>query len=157
MPGPPKKPTALKVLEGNPGRQRLNKAEPKFTGDATCPAWLSPEAKAEWKRIAPAPKNLGLLTNADRATMAGYCSCWADFREAEEKLLLFGHTVKRGSEERGYEEISSPYVAIKVKALQTMLRYMQQLGFTPASRASLVTPDKQGGGFAEWQRKKHGA
>ena len=40
------KPTALKVLEGNPGKRPLNDREPVPPRAALkCPAWLLPEAK----------------------------------------------------------------------------------------------------------------
>lgn len=47
------KPTAIKVLEGNPGKRELNEYEPKPAKKAPrCPSWLEDEAKKEWKRTA---------------------------------------------------------------------------------------------------------
>lgn len=47
------KPTAMKELEGNPGKHPLNTSEPKPTKKApACPKWLEPEAKKEWRRLA---------------------------------------------------------------------------------------------------------
>ena len=44
------KPTALKVLEGNPGHRPLNKKEPMPKGKLPrCPEWLEDDAKKEWK------------------------------------------------------------------------------------------------------------
>ena len=46
------KPTAQKVLEGNPGKRELNTKEPKPEKKApACPKWLDDEAKKEWKRL----------------------------------------------------------------------------------------------------------
>ena len=46
------KPTAVKVLEGNPDKRSLNTAEPKPEKKAPrCPSWLEDEAKKEWKRM----------------------------------------------------------------------------------------------------------
>lgn len=40
------KPTALKILEGNPGKRKLNAKEPTPLKKAPkCPAWLDAEAK----------------------------------------------------------------------------------------------------------------
>ena len=58
------KPTALKQLEGNPGKRQLNEHEPvppKST--VRCPAWLEPEAKKEWKRLAPSLEAMGILSS----------------------------------------------------------------------------------------------
>ena len=46
------KPTAVKKLEGNSGKRKLNKNEPvPAKGMPTCPDWLMPEAKKEWERF----------------------------------------------------------------------------------------------------------
>lgn len=45
MAGRKPKPTAIKELEGNPGKRKLNKKEPKpDKGMPVCPEWLLPEA-----------------------------------------------------------------------------------------------------------------
>ena len=45
------KPTAMKELEGNPGKHPLNTSEPKPNKKApACPKWLEPEAKKEWRK-----------------------------------------------------------------------------------------------------------
>ena len=68
------KPTAVKVLEGNPGKRSLNTGEPKPEKKAPrCPAWLEDEAKKEWKRMAKQLEHLGILTEIDMAAFAGYC------------------------------------------------------------------------------------
>ena len=69
------KPSALKRLEGNPGKRPLNELEPipPVTG-LTCPKHLLPEAKKEWKRLAPILMGMGLLTAADAVPFEGYCT-----------------------------------------------------------------------------------
>ena len=53
MAGRKTKPTAIKKLEGNPGKRKLNTKEPvPVKGMPTCPEWLLPEAKKEWDRLA---------------------------------------------------------------------------------------------------------
>lgn len=79
------KPTAVKVLEGNPGKRSLNTGEPKPEKKAPrCPAWLEDEAKKEWKRMAKQLEHLGILTEIDMAAFAGYCQAYARWKEAEE-------------------------------------------------------------------------
>ena len=55
------KPTAVKVLEGNPGKRSLNTGEPKPDKKAPrCPAWLEDEAKEGMEadgKTAGAPRN----------------------------------------------------------------------------------------------------
>ena len=76
------KPTALKELEGNPGKRSLNPSEPKPPQKApSCPAWLEKEAKREWRRLSKGMEQLGILTELDRAAFAGYCQAYARWKE----------------------------------------------------------------------------
>ena len=68
------KPTAIKALEGNPGKRELNKNEPKPKKKApACPKWLDDEAKKEWRRLSKQLEELGILTEVDMTAFAGYC------------------------------------------------------------------------------------
>ena len=70
--GPAPKPTALKVLDGNPRHRPINRSEPRPRPVAPkCPSWLDAEAKREWRRIAPALERIGLLTEIDGTALAG--------------------------------------------------------------------------------------
>ena len=92
-PGPARKPTQLKIIQGNPGHQKLNKAEPHPAPVAPSrPEWLSPEAKREWSRIVPELERLGLLTIVDRGALTGYCQAWGRAVEAEAILKAEGLT-----------------------------------------------------------------
>jgi len=54
--GRKRKPTVLKVLEGNPGKRPLNKNGPKPKPVAPkTPKHLNSVAKKEWKRVAAEP------------------------------------------------------------------------------------------------------
>lgn len=87
--GRPPKPTALKEAEGNRGKRRPNKAEPKpslLTRVPPPPAHLSDDAKKEWKRVAHQLQELGLLTDLDISALIGYCASFARFLQAERQL-----------------------------------------------------------------------
>ena len=71
------KPTAIKELEGNPGKRPLNDAEPKPERKAPpCPKWLEPEAKKEWRRLSKQLEQIGVLTEVDQAAFASYCQAY---------------------------------------------------------------------------------
>ena len=58
-------PTAIKELEGNPGKRPLNTKEPKPAKKApSCPKWLEPEAKKEWRRLAKQMEQFGLTPSS---------------------------------------------------------------------------------------------
>lgn len=73
MAGRKPKPTAIKKLEGNPGKRKLNRKEPvPAKGMPECPDWLLPEAKAEWERLCEKLSDMGVLTEIDMAAFAAY-------------------------------------------------------------------------------------
>lgn len=78
--GPLPKPTALKILEGNPGKRKI-----KDTGEPMPnvldvipdpPEWLMPDAVDEWNKLAPSLMALGLLTEVDLSAFATLCQNW---------------------------------------------------------------------------------
>lgn len=128
-------PTALKVLEGNPGKRKLNTREPKPAKKApTCPAWLEPEAKKEWRRLAKQMVEIGILTDIDRDSFAGYCQAYARWKEAEEFISQHGSIVRTPS---GYWQ-TVPQVSIAQTYLKQMNRIAEQFGLTPAARSRIV-------------------
>ena len=52
-----------------PGQRPIRGDEPSRRSQPTCPAHLSPTAKAEWKRLAQSLNEIGLLTQVDRAAL----------------------------------------------------------------------------------------
>ena len=157
MPGPPRKPTFLKVVTGNPGRRPLNPHEPQpERGIPPVPEHLSNEAKAEWNRVATALDGMGLLTQMDRAALAAYCQAYGDWVEAEGQLRKYGKVVKspvrrtvrrsKGeeiAETTGGYPMQSPFLAIRNRALETMHRFLTEFGMTPASRSRVsVVPER---------------
>ena len=129
------KPTALKLLEGNPGKRPLNDREPvPPRATLKCPAWLLPEAKKEWKRLAPALEAMGVLTMADLTAFAGYCQAYARWKEAEEFITQHGTIFKTPS---GYVQ-QVPQVSIAQQNLKIMQSFCSEFGLTPATRARII-------------------
>ena len=129
------KPTAVKVLEGNPGKRPLNMFEPTPEKIAPeCPSWLNDEAKAEWNRLVAKMVELGTLTEMDMAAFAGYCQSYARWKEAEEFIEKHGTIVKTPS---GYWQ-QVPQVSIAQKNLKVMLKFCSEFGLTPSSRSRMI-------------------
>lgn len=136
--GRPKKPTTLKVLEGNPGKRPLPKNEPKpFPVAPKCPSWLHKYAKQEWKKLATKLEDMGLLTEIDGTTLAAYCQAYARWREAEEFMTKINNTVFKTPS--GYLQ-QLPQVAIAQKYMALMSTYLAKFGLSPADRAGMVSP-----------------
>jgi phage terminase small subunit len=82
-------PTQLEILRANPGKEKLNKHEPRpmvppQVPDA--PAFLNGYARAEWDCVADELHRLRLLTVVDLQPLAAYCQAYGRWRTAEEAL-----------------------------------------------------------------------
>jgi len=140
MAGRKPKPTALKRLEGNPGKRPLNQREPQPRAAAIyCPRWLHPDAKREWHRVAPELTRLGLLTILDRAALAAYCEAYDEWLMACRVLKEEGYTFTTIKRHVGLH----PMVGIKQKALDRMRAFMTEFGMTPSSRSRIVLPPQE--------------
>lgn len=129
------KPTALKILEGNPGKRPLNDYEPKPEKKAPkCPVWLDKEAKKEWRRMSRQLEVIGVLTEVDMAAFAGYCQAYARWKEAEEFISKHGTIVKTPS---GYWQ-QVPQVSIAQTYLKIMNKFCEEFGLTPSARSRIT-------------------
>lgn len=139
MKGRKPKPTARKIWEGNPGKRAINGREPEVPPDLpSCPAHLSPTARAEWKRLAKTLNQIGLLSAIDRAALAGYCQAYGRWVEAEKQLAATPTLLKTPS---GYVQ-PSPWLAIANKNAELMQKWMAELGMTPSSRSRVTVTDR---------------
>ncbi len=136
-------PTNVKIMRGTHRPDRSARNEPKPTGIPSCPRWLDPVAKAEWKRILPELKRMKLISRVDLAALAGYCQCYADLRAAVETLRKEGTTVLTGN---GYP-VQHPAVAMRNKSLALLRVYIAEFGLSPASRSKVdaSAPAGEGG------------
>ena len=97
----------------------------------TCPKWLMPEAKAEWRRLAKRIK----ITDEDVMILAGYCQSYARWREAEEYIT-----------EHGFETESTsrilPYVSVAQTYLKLMGGFAKQLGIASETGETMDEVDE---------------
>lgn len=130
--GPPPKPRELKLIQGThrPDREARGAPRPEVKAP-TCPAWLGREGKREWKRIVPELLALGLISELDRAALAGYCQSWHRLHEAERALEHAGaltYTTASGQVK------PRPEVGIASLALSQIRAFAQEFGMSPAAR-----------------------
>ena len=124
-------PSNVVRLRGNPGKRRLNDAEPRPAARVPpCPACLGDEARKEWQRLAKELGELGLLTRLDRGLLAAYCQAHALWVEAVSSIERYGTMIKSPN---GYP-MQSPSVAVANKQVEIMVRIAAELGMTPSSR-----------------------
>ena len=141
MRGRKNKPYPMRVIEG-----KAKKGDPKpaqySSNNLTCPRWLTPEAKKEWRRLAPSMKRIGVLTIADRATFITYCENYGraerisrklrDLTEAAGESALLVKTPNGAIQQ-------NPLLSILNRATDLMHKAALELGLTPASRTRIAT------------------
>ncbi len=92
------------------------------------PAYLSKEAKAEWRRVAPILiLERQVLTVADLATLESYAISVGMIRDLHSLLQREGFVGENGKRH--------PAVGILTAAQQQQLRCAGELGLTPAARS----------------------
>ena len=134
--GPQAKPTALKLLEGNPGKREINENEPEYDISEKSkkpPAWLGAIAKKEWKRMFPLLEKNGLVTDADFIALSAYCQSVDTWVEAEKLKCSEGLTTTTSNG----TVVQHPSVNIANSALSNLLKFGREFGLTPASRTGL--------------------
>jgi P27 family predicted phage terminase small subunit len=150
--GPAPKPTALRLIQGNPGRLPLNPKEPEpaiATLSLEPPKWLTKTALEAWHRLLPDLIAVNILTKVDVDVFAAYCATYARWREAEEYITANGLLMyirgepeedeKTGKLKKGSVKYIQqiPHVAIAQKALLMLCKLGAELGLTPASRTRI--------------------
>lgn len=136
-----RKPLALAIATGNPGRRPLNTSEPQYTAlmDAKPPSWLQGDARREFKRIVPELAAQGLLTAVDLVALSTYCHLWqmyADLARAlkDHKSYTYSSTSDDLPGAPRTMHRPRPEAALLLEVATKMRAYASEFGFTPASR-----------------------
>jgi len=146
------KPTALKLVTGNPGKRAIPKKEAKIAlAEPTPPPFLSDDAKVEWGRVCSMLYRAGLMTDADRAALAAYCQAYGRWAQAERALARMAAKDELNSalmvKTTSGNAINNPLVGIANKAMADMMRYAAEFGMTPSARSRVeITPPGPGNG-----------
>jgi P27 family predicted phage terminase small subunit len=145
--GPPPKPTAVRILEGNPGRLPINRNEPKPSKltNIEPPADLPEEGKRVFSALSRELINCGLMTAVDVEAFNRYIRLLLEYRKADSEIGgKFVFPVKDAKGQFSYF-VPNPWVAVRDRALDRLLRLEREFGMTPASRVrmvALLTTDK---------------
>lgn len=135
-----KKPTALRIFEGNPGNLPLNPLEPAPEPLKTIdpPDWLSEDAKGVWSLLAPVLHHIGVLTEADQGPFTRYCDTYARWFKTKEVLDKEGETYESTNNYGETLYKLRPEFNVFMR-LAKELRHMElEFGLTPASRSKII-------------------
>jgi P27 family predicted phage terminase small subunit len=140
-PGPKPRRLTAGAYDTNKAKEILSNDSKKAPtgGIPSCPNFVDPAAKSEWRRVViELSKVHGLLAAVDRSCLTEYCVCWAHFKDAERHLLNEGmiQTVT-DAHGNGIRTQQSPWVAIELGFLASLRKASDRLGFSPAARTDL--------------------
>ncbi len=137
MRGRKPKPTALKLLAGNPGKRALNKHEPQFPRltHADAPAWLDDLGREMWNWLAPHLIEKGVATEVDLHNLEAFCCAYARWRMAEAAIRQHGLTLPTHNGQQ-----KNPAVTVANEAMRQMTLFGSTLGLDPVSRSRIKVP-----------------
>lgn len=157
--GRPRKPTRLKVLEGNPGKRSLDRNEPQHDPTVPKPPNLSETASAWWDFVVPRLVKVGLASSVDQAALHILAEDYAAWREASEAYQTMPPLLPRGyqtvpvlkKDGTPYADgrtrrqpilVTNPLWRIVRDAGQAYRQGAASFGLDARSRAGLAQPDQ---------------
>ena len=141
--GPRPEPTALKRAKGNPGRRRLDEAEPKpRVRMPSMPRWLSPKAKTIWRNFGPKLVELKILTELDGLAFGMACQTAADWQDALRVTRRKG-VGRIAKTPNGFKQLSAEHV-VERQLRGDAFDLLTAFGMTPSGRSGLKVTITEG-------------
>ncbi len=143
-----------KIIEIKGGSSYTHRAMPTDepnprAGIPPCPKHLGADARKEWRKAAKILDSIGLLTELDKAVLAGYCESYAQWAEATRKIESMGMVYKKSD---GTPALN-PYLKVSHEAFDRMMKNAVLLGMSPSSRAGLKVDPKNKKKSVEEEKK----
>lgn len=140
MRGAKPKPTALKLVAGNPGRRPLNKREPKPKRVVPAPPeHLSADARTAWGSLAARLDRLGLLTELDVFALELLCENYAEILALRADVAAGGRYQVVITKSQDLMERARPVAMMLADAERRFRGMMSEFGLTPSSRSRIQT------------------
>jgi P27 family predicted phage terminase small subunit len=134
--GRKKKPTARKKAAGNPGKRKLNEAEPNFgvVTNIDPPEWITGAARDMWLRVAPLLCSQKVIHATDIQNIEVYCIAYRNMRIADVDVQSNGAVVTGANG----GPVKNPALTAFGEAVKQMTSYGALLGLDPISRSRLM-------------------
>ena len=140
--GRPRKPSALKAIEGNKGKRAGNANEPEFdlVSDLEPPWHLDDGAQEVWREVAFMLRKAKVFTVADKVTLELLCNTVADVRriraERNGEFVIKHHKT-------GTESLSQQLIAEQMLTKRA-LDLLAKFGMDPSSRSKVMVDPQLG-------------
>ena len=128
--GRPRKPDALKELQGTARADRKRNPTAHVKGMPKRPTGLSEQAVRIWQSLGPKLHELGLLAEIDASMFAIYCQSCADWLQLTRYLNRLGPLKWYSVTKSGYRRMI-PELQVRDRAFQVLLKLGTRFGSTP--------------------------
>lgn len=156
MSGPPRTPTALRLVKGNPSKRALNKAEPKpASGVPPIPKHFNKQEKYWFKRVGEELDCAKVITRLDGMALELLIGAYVEWRKHRDVIDQVGETynVKNMAGETLVK--AHPQVAMMSDAWKRLRGMMAEFGMTPSSRSKVdIGEDAQVDPLEEFLKKR---
>jgi P27 family predicted phage terminase small subunit len=128
-------PTPKRILELR-GSWRANHRDGELelpVEKPSCPATLSPEARAEWRRVVAELYKAGAIAKVDRAVLVIYCEAWAEYVSLGERMVQLEAAKEPDSRALWHLSVR------RHKAAERVTKLAKEFGLSPASRPRVRT------------------
>lgn len=140
MKGRKPKPSALKLVAGNPGKRPLPKNEPKPKRVIpSAPAHLTDGAKLAWGALSTRLDRLGLLTELDAYALEQLCENYAEILVLREDIKTCGRFQTVTTQSGDQMERARPAMTQLNDAERRFKGMMCEFGLTPSARTRVAT------------------
>lgn len=135
------KPTAKKLLAGNPGKRAINKAEPEFSKitNVDPPEWLSDRAAQMWRMVVPELLRENVVAITDLHNVEAFCVAYDNWRMAQASVAKNGIVVTGAQG----GPIKNPALTAANETMRQIVTFGSMLGLDPASRTRLIGGNKE--------------
>jgi P27 family predicted phage terminase small subunit len=148
-------PTALKVLRGNPGKERLPEREPlPPAGEVVKPGWLSAGASVVWDEMAPVCVAMRTLTVSDTKAFATFCELQATLQMAsasKDGRALLELQAKSGEDPDGpLKVVIDAVLRLERETAAGLRAYYDYFGLNPMARSKIQVPKPADEPVSKW-------
>lgn len=138
MSGPPKTPTHLRLVRGNPSKRPINKSEPQPTkGVPPTPKHFNKQEKYWFKVLGERLDSIGVITVLDGMALELLVGAYIEWRRHRDVIEKEGDSYKTTSADGSVMIRPHPQVAMMADAWKRVCKMQAEFGMTPSSRSKV--------------------
>lgn len=138
MAGPPKTPSHLQLVRGNPSKRPINKQEPKPpSGVPQTPKYFDKRGKYWFKKMGEELDALGVMSTLDAKALELLVEAYVEYRHHCEVLDTEGYTYNTTSMTGDIIKKAHPAAAMKADVWKRIRAMLSEFGMTPSARTKV--------------------